>query len=307
MSPGFRRSKEQQLQLQPQPAGAGVPGVDRGQAPGGGPERLRPRGGQTDRIPTTQRSDQSDAQPFDRLLGKGTQVAPELLHPVEQLDARDGVAAYQCAQEGLDRLLVHKAEHLSHTIGGEGSGVGRQQLVEHGFGVTHASRGQARDQLYRLGLGGSTVSLEDRPQLSGDLLDGHAPEVEALHSRQDSRPDPVAVGRAEDEHHVVGRLFQRLEEDIPALLDALDLVDDEDLVLQIRRRGEDPWQQLAHVVDAVVRGGVHLADVQGPSFADSHARGASVTWLAVTQVGAVERLGQDSGERGLAGAARPHE
>ena len=73
---------------------------------------------------------------------------------------------------------------------------------------------------------------------------------------------PAGVGRAEDERDVVGRLLERLEEDVPALLDALDLVDDEDLAPQVRRGGVDARQQVAHVVDLVVRRGVHLDDVE---------------------------------------------
>jgi hypothetical protein len=116
-----------------------------------------------------------------------------------------------------------------------------------------------------------------------------------------------AVGRAEDEHDVVGRFLECLEQDVPALADPLNLVDDEDLDRQVRGAGVDPRQELAHVVDAVVRGGVHLADVEGPALADGHAGRAFVAWLAVAQVRAVERLGQDAGHRRLAGAARTDE
>ena len=77
-------------------------------------------------------------------------------------------------------------------------------------------------------------------QLALDLGDGQAPEVEALDPRQDRRPDPRRVGRAEDEDDVVGRLLERLEEDVPALRDPLDLVDDVDLAAQVRRRGPGP-------------------------------------------------------------------
>ena len=83
---------------------------------------------------------------------------------------------------------------------------------------------------------------------------------------------------------VVGRLLERLEQHVPALGDALDLVDDEDLAPQVRGRRVDARQQLAHVVDGVVGGRVDLDDVEGPALADRHAGLAGVAWLAVAQV-----------------------
>ena len=105
----------------------------------------------------------------------------------------------------------------------------------------------------------------------------------------------------------LGRLLEGLEQDVPALLDALDLVDDEDLATQVGGGRVDARHELAHVVDLVVRGGVELDDVERTAVADGDAAGAGVTGLAIAQVGAVDGLGQDAGHRGLAGAARPDE
>ena len=133
------------------------------------------------------------------------------------------------------------------------------------------------------------------------------PEREALEPRDDRGADLGRVRGAEDEEHSVGRLFEGLEEDVPALLDALDLVDDEDLALQVRRGRVDARQQLAHVVDAVVGGRVQLDHVEGTALADRHAVDAGVVRLAVDQVEAVDGLGEDARGRGLACAARPDE
>ena len=118
----------------------------------------------------------------------------------------------------------------------------------------------------------------------------------------------AGVGRAEDEHDVVGRLLERLEEDVPALLDPLDLVDDEDLAPEVgrgrrRRRGE----QLAHVVDLVVRRRVQLDDVERAALADRDAGGAARRTARRPEVRAVERLGDDPGHRRLARPARADE
>ena len=128
----------------------------------------------------------------------------------------------------------------------------RDDLVEHRFGVTHAAGGALRDDLEGLVCDGSAFGFRDAAQLGQDLLFGERPEGEALESRDDGRADAARIRRAEDEQDVGRRLLERLQQDVPALLDALDLVDDEDLLLEVGGRGVDARQQLAHVVDAVV-------------------------------------------------------
>ena len=92
-----------------------------------------------------------------------------------------------------------------------------------------------------------------------------------------------------------------------ASFDLLDLVEDEDLPAQVGGRVVDRARQVADVVDLVVRRGVDLEDVERPALTDSGAGRASVARFAVLEVRAVERLGDDPGHRGLAGAARSDE
>src|SRR5947209_6517453 len=61
--------------------------------------------------------------------------------------------------------------------------------------------------------------------------------------------------------------------------------------------------EVAHGVDAVVRCGVELVDVERGTVTDLGAGLARVAGLAVLDVAAVEGLGQDAGGGGLAGAA----
>ena len=119
--------------------------------------------------------------------------------------------------------------------------------------------------------------------------------------------DLAGVGGAEDEQHAVGRLLEGLEQDVPALLDALDLIDDEHLATQVGGRGVHPGNELAHVVDAVVGRGIELDDIHRTALADGDAGGARVARLAIAQVGAVDRLGQDARRGRLARATGAHE
>ncbi len=235
------------------------------------------------------------------------QVPAALLEPVDRREAGQGIAAHQGVEETLNRLCVDQAEQIAD-LGLRQQVVARgQDLVEDRFGVAHPAGGQASHQLDGARLGLPSVGRQDPFELAGDLLDAQPGEVEALDPGQDGRPDLARIGRAEDEHDMVGRFLEGLEQDVPAFLDPLDLVDDVDLAGEVRRGRPGPLEQLAHVVDLVVRGGVHLDHVERPALADRDARLAHVARLTVAHVRAVDRLGHDPGERGLARPARPDE
>ena len=147
-----------------------------------------------------------------------------------------------------------------------------------------------------------------RVELALDLGDGQAPDVEALEARQDRRREARRLGRGEHEHDEVGRLLERLEQRVPGVAgDLVRLVEDVDLAPELAGRVRQPLAQVPDGVDAAVARGVDLDEVERRALADRDARRAAVAGVAVLQVGAVDRLGEDPGERGLAGAARPDE
>ena len=154
----------------------------------------------------------------------------------------------------------------------------------------------------------AAVGGEDPGELALDLGDGQAPDVEALEARQDRRREARRLGRGEHEDDEVGRLLERLQQRVPGVLgDLVRLVEDVDLAPELAGRIRQALAQVADVVDAAVAGGVDLDEVERRALADRDARRAAVAGVAVLEVRAVDRLGEDPGERGLAGAARPDE
>ena len=88
------------------------------------------------------------------------------------------------------------------------------------------------------------------------------PETELLAARGDGGRNLVRLGGAQDEHHPLGRLFQRLEQRVEGFAgDLVRFVDDEDLVAVARRAVADVLAQLAHFVDAAIGGRVDLDHV----------------------------------------------
>ena len=134
-------------------------------------------------------------------------------------------------------------------------------------------------------------------ELGGDLGAGDRAEVEALQAREDGRADLGWVGRTEDEDDPWWRLLEPLQEGIPGVIrEAVHLVEDEDLALQVGWRVRNKGDQvLAHVVDAVGGGGVGFDHVEGGAFCNGDARAAGAAGFALGGGEAVERLGNDAG------------
>ena len=122
----------------------------------------------------------------------------------------------------------------------------------------------------------------------------------------------MRLGRREDEEGVGRRLLQRLEQRVEGRWrEHVHLVEDVDLLVGALRRDADRLAQLAHVVDAVVGGGVHLDDVQGAAGLEAAAGLAGPARLGVGPLRqrrlAVDGLGDEPGGGRLAHAARTRE
>ena len=92
--------------------------------------------------------------------------------------------------------------------------------------------------------------------------ESNAREVEPLAPREDRDRDLVRLGGAEDELHVLGRLFERLQQGVEGLAgEHVDFVDDVDLEPRTAGPDVDVLAQLADLVDAAVAGPVDLQHV----------------------------------------------
>jgi hypothetical protein len=141
-----------------------------------------------------------------------------------------------------------------------------------------------------------------------------AAQIEALAARQDRHRHLAGFGRGEDELGVRRRLLECLEQRVEGLgREHVHFVENIDLVARAHRGVADRIVDLPHVLDAVVRGRVHLDDVGVPALHDGPAVNPDRGHIdgrradrAVRQL-VVERPRQDARRRGLADAAHPGE
>ena len=156
---------------------------------------------------------------------------------------------------------------------------------------------------------GEALLVADVGQVGLHLVVGDAVEVKALHARQNGCKNFLRVCGAHDEHHVLGRLLEGLEQGVEGRRGQhVDLVDDVDLAAAhgggVVHAGED---LLADVVHARARGGIELCHVGVLAGGDEAALLArTVRQLPLAPL-AHECLGKQACHRGLARAARPAE
>ena len=116
----------------------------------------------------------------------------------------------------------------------------------------------------------------------------------------------VQLGRGQDEDHVLGGLFQSLEQRVECLGgEHMNFIDDEDLVAIPRRPVPDAFPQLTNLVNAAVGGRIDLENIDGLARGHFPAGSAVVTGIDGGALPAVQRLGQNPGRGGLAHSPCP--
>ncbi len=209
---------------------------------------------------------------------------------------------------------IGKPEHLPHVLGAHGPRSMGDGLIEQRERVAHGALGGARDQRQCLGLGGNAFLGRDALQMRHQQRRIDPAQVKTLAARQHGDRHFTDFGGGENELGVGRRLFQRLEQRVEGgAREHVHFVEDIDLVTRRDRRVAHRVVDRADVVDAVMRGGVHLDDVEMARVHDRLAMHAEHRHLdgragdrAVGQL-VVQRAGQNARRRGLADAAHAGE
>ena len=193
-------------------------------------------------------------------------------------------------------------------VGDRALGLG-DRLVQHRQPVAHRAVGGAGDQVQRGGLDRHALLRGDAGEMRRQFGDPHPAQVEALAARQHGDRHFADFRRGEDELHVRRRFLQRLQQRVEGVArQHVDFVDDEDLGAGLHRAGAADLDDLAHVVDAGARGGVHLEHVRLALGQDGEAVVADAAGIGGRAAGAVgpdavQRAGDDAGGGGFADAA----
>ena len=219
-----------------------------------------------------------------------------------------GVLVHDEVAEAKERLFLDGAEELEDVLHGDRAVGGRGELVEGRDGVAEAAARAPGDE-GESGVGHvDLLPVGDAAQELRELGEPRSREEKGLAAGANRREHLPEVGSAEDEDEVRGRLLDQLEEGVEGGLGELvRLVEDVDLVAALDRLEDHVLADLAHVVDPALARRVHLDDVERGAGCDRAAGVAGAVRLRGRALLAVERLGEDAGERGLPRAARAGE
>ena len=231
-------------------------------------------------------------------------VAAVAHRPVDQAKRLARVGFFQRADEGEHEFPPGRAEHLAH----EGSRNRRlcvaQAHIQQRQRVAHAALGGGGDFLQRVVVGLAADAVQDDLHARDDQQSGNALEIISLAAGKHRGRKLLRLRRGQYEHGVGGRLLQRFQKRVErAGGQHVHLVDDVHLVLAHRRRVDDSVAQKAHLVYAVVAGGVDFEHVHRAFILEFTAYVAFAARLAVHRTEAVHGARQHLGRGGLAGSA----
>ena len=226
---------------------------------------------------------------------------------------RGPVGLRQRAYQREHVAAVHGAQHLAHggflqLAAAKGNGlVGQAQRVAHG-----AARG-AGQQAQRHGLGSHAFRRQHLSQVGQHGIGWHGAQVELQATAQHRDRHLLRVGGGQHELQVLGWLLQRLQHGVEGGVgEHVHFVDHEDLEAPLHRLVHRLLQQGLHLVHAPVRCGVELGVVHKAAGIDigagrAHAARRGGDAARAVRPGAVQGLGQNARDRGLAHTARAGE
>ena len=214
-----------------------------------------------------------------------------------------GIAGGQQRQQFGRQVFIDRAEHLLHRGLLHLPRTQRDSLVEQRQTVAHAAPGGLADQLKAPFFIGNVFGLQDVGQVSGHGGRADVAQTELHAARQHGDRHLLRISGGQHKDDVGRRLFQRLQHGVEGVGgEHVDLVDDEDLVAAHRGQVGSVFQHHRHFLDLSVGGRVHLQIVGKAPLVHAPAGRALTAGMRADALFAVQGLGQDAGDGGLAHA-----
>ena len=217
--------------------------------------------------------EQEVPQVLEEIGDEPAEVLPLLGELLDERQHAGRVAVDDHVADAEQRLLLDGTDELEHRLRVDRAVRRGGELVEGRHGVPERPAGAAGDQ--RQGRVGRLDSLafRDPAQQRDELGEPGSLEDERLAARADGGEHLAELGRAEDEEEMRRWLLDELEECVPGRgRQLVRLVEDVHLVPALDRLQHHALADLPDVVDAALRGGVHLDDVEGRAVRDGDAR-----------------------------------
>ena len=175
-------------------------------------------------------------------------------------------------------------------------------LVQQTQGIPHGAVCHPGQNVRSVGGEVDALLPGDIEQLPGDVLREDPLKGKALTAGKDGGRDLVQLRGGQDEHQMLRRLLQNLQQGVEGRGgEHMHLVDNVHTLFQHRRGIHRLLPKGSNIVHTIVAGGIQLGDVQELARINAPAGLALVAGSAVQRVQAVDGLGQDPGTGGFSG------
>ena len=203
---------------------------------------------------------------------------------------------------------VGKAEHRLHLRRLYFAFAMGKGLIEKRQRIAHRSFRSTRNHSERIVLSLDAFEPGDLAQMRDKQRRIEALQIEALAARQDGDGNFPDLGGREEEFHMRRRFLERLQQRIEGTLrQHVDFVDDIDLVAGSDRGIAHRLDDLAHIVDARIRCGVHFDNIDVAGLKNCDAICGELRHIQGRPARIVERPRDKPRRRGLADAAHARE
>ena len=187
------------------------------------------------------------------------QVRALPLQLIDNLQHPRRVALLERRRHLLHRVLREHAQQRPHLSRVQRRPAAGNRLVKRRQRIPHRPLAHLRNHGQSLRLGRNPFLAADPLHPLQQLFKIHAAKRKLLAPRSNSRRNLVRLRRAQDKHHPLGRLLERLQQRVKRFVgDLMRLVDDEDFIAVPRRPVPHALAQLPHLVNAAVGSRVDL-------------------------------------------------
>ncbi len=197
--------------------------------------------------------------------------------------------------------MIQGAEHAAHVLGEHLAFAKSDRLVGQAHGIAHRAVSGAAEQPERIRLEGYVFRSQHMGQVLDHPFRRHVLQRELQATRKDGDGQLLRIGGGQQELDVRRRLFERLQQRVEGMRrEHVHFVDQVDLEASAAGRVLHVVQQLAGVFDLGAARGVDFDQVDETAFVDLTAYRALSTRRGADAGFAVQTLGDDPRDGGLA-------
>ena len=204
-------------------------------------------------------------------------------------------------QHAIDLAVIKSAEHAAHIRGQHLALAKGDRLIGEAHGIAHRAIGGAAEQPQGVRFEGHVLGGQHMGQMLDHALRRHVLQGELQAARQDGDRQLLRIGGGQQELDVRRRLFEGLEQGVERVRGQhVHFVDQVDLVTPAGRRVLHVLQQLAGIFHLGAAGGVDFDQVDEAAFINLAAHRALAAGRGADAGLAIQALGQDTRDGGLA-------